>query len=463
MPIETGRWVHLFAGNYLLYGPLGLVFHALLQGLGFHHLAVISLQAMDALLGAAGVFVFYLTLRRLGGDTASCVIWSIVLGCSLGYWLWSTEAEDYILSTFLLLTNFHYLVRSMRQDRVDPVILGALHGLAILGHIVNVIFGAVVLWFLYIKFGQGWFKPARRYAGAAAVVVLGAYGTVIAFIQKPASLRGALNWFEGSAALGQGAMNWGGGFTLAKLGQWAAMSLRILGPFPLNNYYTPHPWACAPLFLFAAWSLFACFFLVLVTHGRAVYRKDPAVVGGCAIWLLIYALMFTRWEPWTMVYRVSDLVPLCVLLFLGCREVADHHGAWRGAAAALACCLAIGNLGAEIYPRSFASNNSNLERMAFLKANTVEGDWITGDGGQDEIYIPYFAQRRPIVVQRYTRQPGLLVGLIDALQAHKQSVYVTSRVLSSGPWKAFFKRYQLAVKATGPRGFVLYRVGKEKI
>src|SRR4029077_1273710 len=117
--------------------------------------------------------------------------------------------------------------------------------------------------------------------------------------------------------------------------------------------------------------------------------------------------------------------------FLSYQSLAGYPRFRRGAAAALTGFPALGTRGTEIYPRSFASNNSNLERMAFLKAHTAEGDWVTGDGRQDEIYIPYFAQRRPIVVQRYVGQPGLLAGLINALQAHQQTVYVTSRVMSA--------------------------------
>src|SRR5260370_254686 len=66
MPIDAGRWVHLLPGNYLLYGPLGLIFHTVFYALGIHQPAVFSLQILDALCGAAGIFIFYLLLRRLG-------------------------------------------------------------------------------------------------------------------------------------------------------------------------------------------------------------------------------------------------------------------------------------------------------------------------------------------------------------------------------------------------------------
>ncbi len=115
MPIETGRWAHLFPGNYLLYGPLGLLFHTLLNSLGFHQPAVVSLQIMDALCGAAGVFVFYFLLRRLNASVFAGVVWSLILACSLGYWLWSTDAEDYILSTLLLTINFYFLMKYRRK------------------------------------------------------------------------------------------------------------------------------------------------------------------------------------------------------------------------------------------------------------------------------------------------------------------------------------------------------------
>src|SRR5256885_1683815 len=104
MPMEVpGRWTHLLPGNYLLYGPLGLFFHSVLYLAGWRQPAVHSLQQLDALLGSAGVFIYYHLLRRMKGSVFAAAVWSAILACSLGYWLWSTDAEDYILSTVLLL------------------------------------------------------------------------------------------------------------------------------------------------------------------------------------------------------------------------------------------------------------------------------------------------------------------------------------------------------------------------
>ncbi len=284
------------------------------------------------------------------------------------------------------------------------------------------------------------------------IVAGGAYGSVIAFVRKPGSWSEAFEWFKGSASA-----NTAGPWSAAKFGEWLKMSAHIVGSFfpPYNN---PPAWALSRYLLLVAWILMGVFVFFLLRHFRELYRKHPGVVGACTVWLVAYACVFTRWEPGTMVYRVSDLVPIVTLLFIVYRDIGQERPVWRGAAVALAVCLALGNLGAEIYPRSFASNNPHLERMAFLKANTSENDWITGDSRQDEIYIPYFAQRRPIVIQRYVRQPGLLIGFLNTLLSHGQTVIVTSRVLDDPFWKDFFRRYQLAPKARDPHGFVLYQV-----
>lgn len=457
MPIETGRWAHLFAGNYLLYGPLGLTFHALLQAAGFQHLAVTSLQILDAVLGSAGIFLFYRILRRLGGDVFSSAAWTAVLGFSLGYWLWSTDAENYILSTLLLMTDFYFLVRLARGEKVDPVVLGALHGLAILGHIMNVVFGAVALWFLACAYGRAWRRPVGRYAAAATAVPLCAYAAVLAFVQKPATVQEALIWFIGSAGDRHGSITFGGGLSAAKFWEWIKMSLHIVGSFQ-PAYPHPPAWTIAPAALAAAWVLLGFFGVGFLVRFRRVLRDERAVAGGGLIWLAAYACVFTRWQPWTMVYRVSDLIPVSVLLFLAYQQVQAVRRYARPAVAALALCLGIGNLGAEIYPRSFASNNPHLARMAFLKARTAEGDWIAGIGGLDEMYIPTFAQRRPLVIGRYAGEPARLAALIKNLLAKKQNIFITSRILEDDSWKAFFSLYSLWLNARDDSGFALYQV-----
>src|SRR4029077_18921350 len=156
--------------------------------------------------------------------------------------------EDYILSTFLLLINFYGLVRYRTQRSRDPVLLGVLHGLAILGHIVNIVFAPVVLWVLWSTHGKSWREPAVKYAAAAGVVVGASYGLVIGVIQRPANAHDAWSWFLGSAGANDNAQAFASGPSAAKLWTWLKMTRHI---FISNRpeYANPPAWPFARYFL----------------------------------------------------------------------------------------------------------------------------------------------------------------------------------------------------------------------
>ena len=159
-----------------------------------------------------------------------------------------------------------------------------------------------------------------------------------------------------------------------------------------------------------------------------------------------------------MVYRVSDLVPLTLVLMFAYRWVVKSWPTARAALLALVLCLTVGNLGAELFPRSFASNNPHLARMAFVKQNTLEGDWVAGDQAIDDIYLPYFAERRPLVLGRYAPDLSALRKIIQSISERGDKLYVTSRALQQPVWKAFFEGYELILKAQRADGFTLFEV-----
>jgi hypothetical protein len=155
IPIELGQFRSVFYGNYILYGFVGDCFHHLLKAFGYSGLAVDSLIIMDGFIGAGGIFVFFLILRALRADYFSAFLWCAVLAFTLGYWHWSTEAEDYIFSTFILTLNFLFLLLYYLEALPrSPVLLGFLYALAVMGHIINGIFAPVILWFLYCSHVQ---------------------------------------------------------------------------------------------------------------------------------------------------------------------------------------------------------------------------------------------------------------------------------------------------------------------
>jgi hypothetical protein len=186
-----------------------------------------------------------------------------------------------------------------------------------------------------------------------------------------------------------------------------------------------------------------------VVRFKALWNKNRILLVACAIWFCSYALVFTSWEPGTMVYRVSDLVPLVLILALASQTLAAGI---RETVLALVfvLVLAAGNFGAEIYPRSFWENNPSWVLMQFIKKSTAPSDWVAARDGLESIYIPYFAERRPIVLANYRGRPDLLKAFLGRVWGVQQKVYVMSEVLSDPYWNGIFSAYALTRRAEDP-------------
>lgn len=445
MPIETGRFSQLFNGNHLLYGLLGFFFHRVVLLLGLLWLSVLSLQMFDCLLGAVGLLVFFLTLRQLGADRGEAAAWSGVLGLTIGYWAWSTEAENYIFSSLLLSLHWLALLRYRAGHGPSPRMLGLLGGLAVMGHIVNGLSWLLGLWMIGSR-ERGRPRLAKlQYLAAAAAFVLLMYAAVILFFIKPGSPTQLFHWLTGSASSETSGFHWHGGYSLGGLGQWLKMTLNIFvssGP----EFVVRPAGVAAQAFLWLARGLLTAAAFSAFFGLRSLDGPSRAAAAGCLIWLGCYAAVFISWEPYTMVYRVSDLIPLVTLIYLGtARAWARPWPALIGLGLALP--LAAANLTAEIYPRSLAQNNQRLARMEFYKSVVPPEGWIAvGEeaGGGDELYIPFFAERRPILLSRYRAHPQALAGLLDRLLEAQQPVYLPSRVLTDTYWKEQLAPFQPA-------------------
>ncbi|MFH2204312.1 MAG: hypothetical protein ABIJ96_14430 [Elusimicrobiota bacterium] len=459
MPIEAGRFRELFNANHMLYGTVGWCFHGLLKMLGVVQLSVHSLQQLDALLGAAGVGLFFLTLRRLDAPRITAALWAAALGFFLGYWLWSIDAENYIFSTFLLQLNFFALVRYTRQRKGHPVLLGALHALAVMGHIVNGVFGVVVLWVIYRTHRRNWLRPALLYVAAVAVLTLGAYALTLAVIVRPQTMDEARRWFMGSAGRTDGAWNWRGGYGWTKLGQWLTSSLNVICSFK-SGYQNPPPWPLAGLWQWIARLMLAGFAAAALWNRRRIWRESGTELGACLLWVGAYACVFLSWEPHMLMYHVTNTVPFCVILYLSSRAMRLPAPRQYAAAGVFTLSLGLANFSAEVLPRSYRENNPALMAMDFIRNHTEDRAWIATDLDLDQLYIPFFARRRPLLLGRYGGSSGheRLSGELDRLLQDGQRLYLTSNVLAIEEWRRYFGGAQLEVAARYEDGFTLYRL-----
>lgn len=445
--VELSDFKHLVHGNHLAYGVVGWAFWSLWRVLGYRGPAMLPLQALDSLLGAGAVAVFFSALRRarVGGPVA--VACAAGLAVSHGFWLWSLEAQVYPLGLFFMA----WALREALSDRPRPALLGFFHGAAILGHVGHLMFAPAALYALW-KRAPGFKKALARYAGAGAATVLPAYLLAGALAVRPGTAAELRLWLLGSAALNhERAFAWHGSLGLVNLKEWGTMTLRL---------FSDLLWAPAGFRVLSAALALAA--LALAACGALRALKAPRRDGDraylaalCGLWLAAYAALYLSWEPHTMVYRLSDLLPLWLLAAL-----ALPASPWP--AAALACALGLFNAFFGVGPRTVPQSNDDYQEAEWL-SQTLPDDAVVVVTGQGQVYVPYFAHRRPLNLYYWELRLPELAAELDARRGRGEQVFVTSRTLArQGPEaRRFFEVYGLSPVTT--RGDdALYQVAGRK-
>jgi hypothetical protein len=428
--VELSDFKHLVHGNHLAYGVAGWAFWKLWTLLGYQGQAIIALQALNGLLGGAAAGVFFSALRRAGVRRPAALAAAAGLALSHGWWFWSLEAQVYPLG-LLFAALF---LREALAEKPSAWRLGAFQGAAILGHAGHAMLAPAAVYCL-LRRGGGRRSLAAWLAGGAAVV-LPAYALAGFLAVRPSSLDEVRLWLLGSAALNhERTFAWHGAYSAAGVKAWLVMWIRVVAD---HLWAVPH---AAP----AAWGLAAA---VLSCAAAGAARAGSYTARFCGLWLAGYALLFLSWEPHTMVYRLSDLLPVWLLAAAALERSAP--AAWT-----LAAGLGVFNGLSGILPRAAPESNPDYLRALAL-GETVPADAAVVVEGQDQVYVPYFARRRTINLYRWELRPDALAEELDARRARGEDVYVESRTLRAGDWRRWFENYGLE-----PAGEGLYRARRK--
>lgn len=429
--VELGDLKHLAHGNHLGYGLAGLAFDRLLRAAGFEGPAIASLQALDSLLGALGVGLFCrLLLRRVGAKPLEAAAASAALAVSYAWWFWSLEAQVYLLgAVFLLLAADEALAEEPR-----PALVGLYQGAAILGHVGHLMFAPAALFLLVSRRGR---RAAFSYAAGGTAVVVLAYAAAAFWCVQPRDLAELRSWLLGSAALSvDRSVTWYTRDTLSNLKDWSAMTLRVF-----SDWTMAEPWGRLPCMALGAAGVGAAL------SGLVSGSRTSRALG---LWVFGYALLFASWQPYTIVYRVSDAPALVALAVLGLRK--------RGGAAALAAWAAAAllvNGAAAVAPRASSDRNEALQEALWASRVVPEGGWVVANG-LGQVYVPYFAGRRPLNM-RYLPEGDVLRKRLAELEAAGEEVYAPPSILAEPQWRRAFESYGL-VEADRRGGQVFFRV-----
>jgi len=430
--VELSDFKHLVHGNHLAYGALAWLFDRAWRVLGYRGLTILPLQVLDSLLGAAGAAVFASLLRRAGRSEREAALGAAALAVSSAWWFWSLEAQVYMLGALFAALA----AREALGENPRPARLGLWHAAAVLGHVGHLMALPALAWALTRRRGR---KSLLPYLAVLAGTVLAAYLAAGIFAVRPESFEDLRRWLLGSAALGvDRAFAWHYARAGA-LSAWAGMTLRIFCEFAGRA-----PWASAAGLVLAA--------LPLAAAARGAARGGRKA-WFWQLWLAGYAALYLNWEPFTIVYRVSDLLALWALALIGLegltpRARAAVLAAWTAAACAF-------NLAFTVLPAADPASNSDLVEARWVAARVPSDAWVLVFG-RDASYLPYFEHLKTVNLRFFEREDALFARL-DALAARGEAVYATDRALARWERPGVLPRYGLEPSASAD-GLTLYRV-----
>ncbi|MBI4062102.1 MAG: hypothetical protein HY403_11825, partial [Elusimicrobia bacterium] len=217
--VELSDFKHLVHGNHLAYGVVAWTFDRLWRIFGYQGQALLALQALDAVLGAAGAAAFSSLLRRMGRGERESLLGAAALAVSHAWWFWSLEAQVYMLGALFAILA----AREALAERPRPALVGLWHAGAMLGHVGHLMAFPALAYVLVRKRGRGALSPYLAASGAAVIV---AYACAGLFAVRPTSLIELKLWLLGSAALGvDRAFSWHSVPLASAVPAWLQMSL----------------------------------------------------------------------------------------------------------------------------------------------------------------------------------------------------------------------------------------------
>jgi len=409
---RTGDPHWLFHPHHLLFNAFGYVLWKVARVCGYSGGSLPVLQSLNAALGAAGVSLYYLTLRRLLQRSRGLpVLISLGLALSFGYWICATDGRVNMPSIFLMLAAFSALARLMTAPRPALAALtGLLAGSAVLFHESAGLF--VVVGLTGVLFAD--FDPlappdaVRKQRVELALVYLAAWAGTAALpylvvgvlVLHLHSLAAFHAWTSEYSELGW----WWDFRVLHNLGSdfYAFRHAGFVEPgsrpstFTLSPHLPPLQLGLYSLsvlgWLGAAYAVFAALPQLWRSHNRSL-------VVVLTLWIVVYAAFFTVWSPGYFVFWVPVLVPTSLLLAL---TLAHYRARQRGRTAnwlvgIWIALYAVLNLQVGILPHLSPLSDPFRRIAADVRAHTRPGDRVlvagAGDGGPCEVALPYFADR----------------------------------------------------------------------
>jgi hypothetical protein len=427
--LELGNPVYFFHAQHLTYGFFGFLFWKLLAPIGMTR-ALPALQIMNSFVAASALYFLWRLIKTLSGDAKLALILSSAAGVTAAFWVWSIEAQVYPLGVLGLAAASSALLAPDAKVRMKHI--GFWHAFAVLGHVVHGLWIIPALYWIHREK-----LPLRPYLVTLIGIVGTAYGLVALFVLRPYQAGSAWfsHWVKGSLGLTADrsiAWHWPGW-----IGPWRWLHAT---PGVLWGTFWPYggisiPWAIHAVSVLS--QILLAVFLVLLWCGR---KKQP-MISFAALWLGVYALFFFTWEPETLCYRVTDILPFSLLVMMGLLAV-HHRGLRLALAGSWMASLMLVNGWTLAIPMHHSERNHVYQQTVALARMTPDQSLYLTNGGLTWIYLLYFTGRSAWNVQ------NLSIEEFDSRWSTltpRPALYVASGVLRDSQAAPWLERHHLKV------------------
>jgi hypothetical protein len=376
--LELGNPTYFFHANHLLYGFLGYGFWKIIGIPCGLTRALPALQLFTSLLAALGLIGLFQLIRASLKSSVSALLLTMGLSVTAAFWVWSVEAQVYTLGFFPLAWATYLLIEYKGANKYLAV--GLLHAAAVLGHLMHFLWAIPALYWMW---GQS--KDIRHYLTVLFLGTVIPYAWVLAAVIMPRhDWPHTLIWLKGSAGLTPD-RSWAWHFP-GKTGPWQWLMSTL--PELWGNFW---PYGGVPISK-VPWALAICSIVLVVTLLiRSWEHRQEKVWRFSWIWLGVYGLFLSTWEPTTLCYRLPDVIPLGILLALGL-------GSFRVSAKIVLASLWLGstftvNWMSRIAPMHEIQRNSVYQDTLTLSKITPPSSLYITTGGPTWLYLLYFTGR----------------------------------------------------------------------
>ncbi len=456
---DEGGQPLFFQAEHLFYPAIGWVWYRIWHLFGYNEGALRPLQVLNALFGAGGAALFFLTLRHLLGKTRNGTFISLTvalgLAFSYGYWYHSTGAEDQIIANAFVLASFFVLAIMWTREKSAPylaLVLGMTSGLAILFHATHVLFIPALIYGIWLVRSR--WRDVLCWAIPLVLLVGISYLLIGSLAHDLHSLADYRHWVLSAPSKGiwgqLGLSNlWQGVKTLAGSAIYleGGPNLRSLlgGTLEWRNLLD------VALFVAIASGIIGSLAYSIRYRQQLAH---PSLFTLSILWAVPYALFNIYWAPEDVQFWSTTLPPLALLLSLVLLHFSHRFEAFRSAVKVL-CIFGVGalfalNLALATIPNADLSTNKGYAKAMCLRDHTEPIDLIITPGWDwAGSYVPYFAQREVLsVVDSYLlsaeRDRAKLLQLVEERisQARAQGgkVYVARLYDLDGNDRAWLRR-----------------------